>query len=355
MADRCTRRWEVDPYRDGRFGEKDARSFERHLRTCSVCTRQLERDERLRELARVLPGTDPSELSMRRLRARVMRDAATGNVRSASPRGWRFAATATVVLVGLGGWAAVVSRHAPSSEGKVATTPGTMAPSPTESPVAATMERLLAGSVIASAGSRWSQRRDGGSEQITFEDGSVHVHVRPLAPDERLVVMLPDGELEVRGTTFDVDVTRAATTRVHVDEGAVELRLRGQPSRRLKATETWVATVPARDAVLAPPHPVSSGPVAAANAVGGYNAAMELLRGGRNDEAAAAFHAFVLSQPSAPQTEDASFLEAVALARAGRIDAAGLAAEHHLASYPGSFHRKEAETLIARAAAQRGR
>jgi TolA-binding protein len=107
--------------------------------------------------------------------------------------------------------------------------------------------------------------------------------------------------------------------------------------------------------VVAPAHPVSSGPLAAADGIDGYNAAMDLLRGGRNDEAAAAFHAFVLSQPGAPQTEDASFLEAVALARAGRSDAAGLAAEHHLASYPGSFHRKEAATLIARAAAQRGR
>ena len=68
----------------------------------------------------------------------------------------------------------------------------------------------------------------------------------------------------------------------------------------------------------------------------------------------AAFQAFLLAHPAAPQVEDASFLEAVALARAGRVDAASLAAEQHLASFPGSFHRKEASILVARAASQRG-
>jgi TolA-binding protein len=363
MMDRCTRLWEIDPYRDGRLGEKDARSFERHLRACSACSGQLERDERLRELARALPDADPGELPLRRLRARVMRDAATGDVRPGRPRGWRLAATAAVVLVGLGGWAAVASRHVPTvtsvTSVTVATASGAGAPSPTESPGAVLVTETLAGTVVASAGSRWSQKRGGGVEEIAFEDGSLHMHVRPLAAGERLVVVLPDGELEVRGTTFDVDVTQGATTRVHVDEGVVELRLRGQTLRRLQATETWVATAPTASRQLpplAPPaHTAASEPVAAADGIGGYSAAMELLRGGRNDEAAAAFHAFALSQPRAPQAEDASFLEAVALARAGRIDAAGLAAEHHLASYPGSFHRKEAAILVARAAAQRGR
>ena len=86
----------------------------------------------------------------------------------------------------------------------------------------------------------------------------------------------------------------------------------------------------------------------------GYTAAVELLRAGRGDDAAAAFHAFLLAHPAASQAEDASYLEAVSLARAGRTDAAGLAAEHHLARYPASFHRKEAAILVARAADQRG-
>jgi TolA-binding protein len=81
---------------------------------------------------------------------------------------------------------------------------------------------------------------------------------------------------------------------------------------------------------------------------------MALLRAGRNEEAASAFHSFAQSQPTASQAEDASFLEAVALARAGRGDAAGLAAQRHLESFPGSFHRRQASLLVAKAAAQRG-
>ena len=94
--------------------------------------------------------------------------------------------------------------------------------------------------------------------------------------------------------------------------------------------------------------------MAADDGAAAYAGALDLLRSGRGEEAASAFHVFLLAHPAAPQAEDASFLEAVALARAGRVDAASLAAEHHLASYPGSFHRKEAAILVARTASQRG-
>jgi TolA-binding protein len=103
-----------------------------------------------------------------------------------------------------------------------------------------------------------------------------------------------------------------------------------------------VASVPAPVVSAPAPTPVDEGESA-------YASAVALLRDGRNAEAAAAFQAFVITHPQAPQTEDASYLEAVALARAGRIDAAALAAEQHLARFPGSFHRREAEALVARA------
>ena len=112
------------------------------------------------------------------------------------------------------------------------------------------------------------------------------------------------------------------------------------PSPRASASTTG-------DRPVAPPAAADEGATA-------YADALALLRAGRGDEAAAAFHAFLIAHPGAPQAEDASFLEAVALARAGRTDAAALAAEHHLASFPGSFHRKEAAILVARAASQRG-
>jgi TolA-binding protein len=186
------------------------------------------------------------------------------------------------------------------------------------------------------------------------------VHVRPQAANEGFVLLLPDGSIEVRGTTFDVTVENGRTRAVHVDEGIVELRLRGQSVRRLLAGEAWPPSEPAPanppvfHAPDAAPRTVASAPIAATSGDDGralaYSSAIALLTAGRNDEAAVALHAFFVSHPDAPQAEDASFLEAVALARAGRIDAAGLVAEDHLARFPSSFHEKEAAQLVERAA-----
>jgi TolA-binding protein len=130
----------------------------------------------------------------------------------------------------------------------------------------------------------------------------------------------------------------------------------------LTAGDTWTAA-PSQPVAFKPPaaarvQPVTSvaAPVVTAPAApapvdegeSAYAGAVGLLRDGRNAEAAAAFQAFVIAHPQAPQTEDASYLEAVALARAGRADAAALAAEQHLSRFPGSFHRREAEALVAR-------
>jgi len=355
MADMCSRLWEIDPYREGRLGAGDARSFERHLLACEACRTQVKRDERLRELARALPDDGPTALSLRRLRTRVLRDAAAGVAPPAASRGLRAGIAALVVVVGagLGVWAFAAHRAQPSLAHVTVVVTPPMAP--TEGTPSAQPAEALAGAVVPSGVARWSQTRARGVEQVVLDDGVLRLHVRPQVVGERFLVMLPDGELEVRGTTFEVSVEEGATTRVHVDEGVVDVRLRGREPRRLGAGETWSATALA--ASSSPTHAVRPRPSASAAVADGgtaYATAIRLLRDGRNDEAASALHAFVLSQPGAAQAEDASFLEAVALARAGRSDAAALAAEHHLASFPASFHRREAAILVARAAAQRG-
>ena len=224
------------------------------------------------------------------------------------------------------------------------------APSPVSEPYAAT--------VVASNDARWSQERLLGIERVTLDEGLLHVHVRPQKATERFLVILPDGTLEVRGTTFDVQVDHGATTSVRVDEGIVELRVGTVGPARLAAGDAWPTPLAPRPAPAPLPrvavtHSGAPAPVPAASAAP-YADAMRLLRDGRYEEAAALFHAFAEAPPRASQAEDASFLEAVALARAGRSDAAALAAEHHLASFPSSFHRKEASILVARAAVQRG-
>jgi hypothetical protein len=350
-GERCSRLWEVDPYREGRLGARDAQSFQRHLSACEVCRTQLEHDERLRTLAQALPEDAPSELSLRRLRGRVLRDIAMGIAPPTSSRALRLV-LAMLALAGLatGGWALVAHRPPPAIAIQV---PETATPPTT--PSALEPAEAFAGAVVASTGARWSQTRVHGVERVVLDDGALRMHVRSQVVGERFLVMLPDGELEVRGTTFEVSVEHGATTRVHVEEGEVEVRLEGQETRRLAMGETWRITAPLAASALS--NRTRSAPAASTAVVDGaaaYAAAIGLLREGRNDEAAAAFHALVQSQPSASQAEDASFLDAVALARAGRGNAAALAADDHLARFPGSFHRREATILVARAAGQRG-
>jgi len=354
----CDRRWEVDAYREGRLGDKDSQSFERHLRLCQDCKLRKDCDERLRMLASSLPQDDPSELTLRRLRTRILRDVATGAV-PREPMPWTrvaMAAGLALAVVG-GGWIALRRPAAPAAIPVVATT---TAASPSPPPAA---PDALAGTVTVLADARWTQVRQDGVERVTLDDGTLGVHVRHQQVGERFLVVLPDGEIEVRGTTFDVSVAGGATSRVHVDEGLVELRLHGRDVARLASGETWtppVAPVTVADRPV-PSRVVPSTasdrpapPVGPDEGATAYAQAVQLLRDGHGDDAAAAFHAFLLAHPAAAQAEDASFLEAVALARAGRTDAAALTAEHHLASFPGSFHRKEAAILVARSASQRG-
>ncbi len=363
----CERSWELDAYREGRLGEADALSFERHLRSCAVCASTRSSDERLRDLARALPDEQADTLRMRRVRRRIMNDAAMGHAREGTGRGSSARLRVGVALATALGCATAAaigyrsSRRASETAAAVANGTSEKASSPAPSP--------FAGSVQPGAGSRWSQSRDRDVETVRLDEGTLSVHVRPQLVYERFLVSVPDGEIEVRGTTFDVTVEGGKTTGVQVADGVVELRLAGWAVRRIGAGEAWpekaapdvepqaplprvrVAAHRETAPTTAPSSAVRAG---ADDGAAAYSEAMGLLGAGRNGEAAAALRAFAVAHPDAPQVEDATFLEAVALARAGRTDAAGLAAEQHLARFPSSFHRKEAVILVDRAARLRG-
>jgi TolA-binding protein len=367
----CDRAWEIDALREGKLGAKDAESFERHARACEVCTSAAARADRLRDLARALPDSAPSDLSVRRVRSRVLHAVATRTERPSSRPlaapavgvGLVLAATTAAFFVARGGEhvtsAARLAVHAPMREGIT--------------------EVQYAARVTNDDGAKWAQSRRGSTERVELESGTLTIRVRHQEVGERFLVDLPDGELEVRGTTFEVTARDGVTERVHVDEGKVSLRVVGRAELLLGAGATWThADAPFASATASTPLPASASASAAtpsassssspattatsmtsAPSMGGaeesaFADAVALLQSGRYEAAADAFHAFVGAHASASQAEDASYLEAVALARAGRVDAAGLAAERHLASFPRSFHAKEAAILVARAARDRG-
>jgi hypothetical protein len=231
----------------------------------------------------------------------------------------------------------------------------------------------MAGSVAPSPGAVWTQTREGAVERVSLETGTLRLHVRPQAPGEQFFVRLPDGEIEVRGTTFEVTALDGSTRHVGVVDGTVVLRLQGLPDVSIGPGASWAASPSSGPDEAAPAGATSAGVAAtprrraadvgpsargvpdADDDASTYVEAMQSFRKGLYDRAAAAFHAFTLVHPKAAEAEDASFLEAVSLTKAGRWDAAALAAERHLETFPHSFRRKEASILVARAATRRGR
>jgi len=333
--------------RDGRLGDAERASFERHARTCPACAREV---QALDALAHALRESNPEQvddLHIRRERTRLLaafdRELLVPE-RHSGRRGrlvWPLAAGALVA--GL----AVFWR----------------ARSPAPQPVPAADAVVHADDAAA-----WSERLDGDREEVLLEHGSLWIHVDHGSGHRRLVVILPDGQLEDTGTTFTVAAENGRTTRVAVEEGSVVLRLRGARSVTIGSGETWMPTVPAPSPCATSPStseppssaspvapPVLSGSAARAlspvpatlptDASSDFRAAMSALDRGDNREAAAGFAGFLTEHPRDPRAEDAAYLRVIALERCGDRTGAKAAALDYLNRYPTGFRRAEVERL----------
>jgi TolA-binding protein len=351
MSRACGQAWKADALDDGTLPASDAASFEIHVRGCEECRARVRLDRRLHTLAAELPIARPLELPLHRIRARILSDAREEK-RRRTPR-WRLAGMAAgLLLLTLALTLAIGLRRRSRS---------VLLPN---EPLAAT--------VTAAPGAEWSQARHENLETVELTRGELWIVVRKQTEGERFVVDLPDGQLEVRGTTFDVVADAHSTQHVHVVNGRVELRLLGRAVVELSAGQTWEAMAPepssptpaAVDSSASSaspssssrppplPHPVSS--ATPGDESRDYEAAMNLYRAGRYSEAADGFHRFAERYRDSAFLEDTTFLEALSLTKAGHADAGAVAAARHLAEFPRSFHVKEASVLVARAARDRG-
>ncbi len=344
MRRSCDHSWKADALDAGSLAAGDAASFERHARACQRCRDRLRIDRRLHSLVEQLGAVEPADLRIHRLRARVLGDA---RERATHPRrwtrAWLFGAVALfAALLAV----ALFVRHR-----------RTLLPP----------DEPFAGTVTAGPGANWSQSRRVHVETILLSQGELWIVVRKQMPDERFLVETAAGEIEVRGTTFNVLVDEHAIRHVHVVEGLVALRLRGRPVLELAAGQTWdldaPASIPVAPASTATS--TSAGPLPIARNLpamaprantesADYEGAMGLYRSARYAEAAEAFRRFAAQHRNSGLTEDATFLEALSLTRAGQVDAGAMAASRHLAAFPNSFHMKDASILVARAARERG-
>jgi hypothetical protein len=390
MKPACPRLFEAEALRDGRLVGAELSNFERHLSMCPHCSREVEALQALGDALRDT-GLGPAraggqhgeagadELHIRRERTRLLAAFDAALVPPERKYGARsvllgFAAVAAI-LVGL----------------FVYFGPRAGAPDVGTGPVV----------VHADSDASWSRRSDGSLEKIVLERGALSIRVDPaLALDHRrLLVVLPDGELEDIGTTFTVSADAGRTTRVSVQSGSVVLRLRGQPPLALGAGDTWTPSPPAapsasackscEPASLSAPSasPLSSAPArrvpassvpahstprpkpsashgASQSASHGasesvshsatraepegardFRAAMAALDRGDNATAAARFADFLAAHPGDARAEDAAYLRIIALQRANNTGSMKEAAAQYLRRYPKGFRRAEVETL----------
>jgi hypothetical protein len=326
--------------RDGRLTGAERASFERHVTTCSSCSREVQALEALAETLRASVPETANELHVRRERTRLL--AAFDHFLVApehrgSLRRLRWPAVVATLAVGL----VVLWRVRPATEAARA-------------------------AIRADGAAVWSDHLEGDRERVVLERGALWIHVDHSSGEHRLLVALPDGELEDTGTTFTVSAEDGHTTRVAVQEGHVVLRLRGRPLVALDAGQTWIPEVPAPAAWAgaAPPSgpaPTASPAPAASNApprpsaplasvlvpdpLAEFRAAMAALDVGDNHQAASGFASFLERHPHDPQAEDAAYLRVVALQRCG--DAVGMkeAALEYLRRYPAGFRHAEVDGL----------
>jgi TolA-binding protein len=368
----CARRWEASALEDGRLGTDGRVAFERHAEACADCARERAGLAQLRKLIDADERPEATPLERRRLRSEILRKA---NRETVAPRsrmqiqiGAALAVAAAILIY-------VVARHPPKS-GAGQTAASTSSSAHYE--------------VDGHKGAHWNASQSGGTTRVALADGEAAFHVEHLAKEQRFLVALPDGEVEVRGTRFVVSVDHGHTRRVEVTEGRVALRLADVRERELYAGEAWertsdpaapVAAAPSATMAIPPAAPVASAissanapapklttasaqtlvagtsmtgtasvpappaaPTASVNG-GRFADAMAFFRAGRYADADLAFAAFESAAPSDPRAEDAAWLRAVAKSRAGDAAGASKQAQRYLDRYPQGFRRSEAEAL----------
>ncbi|HXU62577.1 MAG TPA: hypothetical protein VN962_12795 [Polyangia bacterium] len=339
MRPDCARLFEVEAMRDGRLAGSERDSFVRHMSACRACAREAEALDRLVEEVRGRCVGDEAADELRAVRQRTRLLAAFDRALLTSgrrrPRRW---------LLGMAGAVAIA--------GGVLLAPRSRPTRPVADAPAAVIQ--------PAAGTVWSAGTDGDVERIVLERGALTVHVdHATSRRGRVLVVLPDGELEDIGTTFTVSAADGHTQQVAVQQGSVLLRIRGAAPVALDAGQAWEARPPAAPPAGAPPARVQPAPAVKAPPPRAhaprdldepppsreFRALVRLLEGGEDCEAATRAARFVAAYPDDPRVEDAAYLRVVALQRCGSADDMKQAAREYLRRFPSAFRRAEVERL----------
>jgi TolA-binding protein len=358
----CRRTWEAEAIGDGRLDRTAGASFERHAVTCESCAEELRSLARLNQVMRDLPEYASQPMDRRRLRIALIQRANQRLIHGHQPRRGRsaFMALCACALV-----AAVVGARWLSTE------PGAKGSVHTPS------------FEVADVGdARWTTSISGNTAQVRLSAGTTALHVEHLMHEQRFLVELPDGELEVRGTRFQVTVAAQRTTRVEVSEGFVALRLFGREETILTAGQHWELPTPVASssglvsAIEPPPFnpqapaapaisrtiprsPIphaslasapstsdASAPAGTLPLVDSYEACIRTFESGDYLDADRLLATFEREHPTDARSEDAAFLRAVCHSRMGDSAGATRLASEYLVRYPHGLRRNEAQRLV---------
>jgi hypothetical protein len=325
---RCSRAWLAEAVRDGRVQGQERDGFERHAMTCPECAAEADELEDLGLSLRELPALQPDALSSLRQRRQLMADidaASMGRATSGSSlrsaAWWTLgaaAAAAAVVLLGPSVRDHFFHAWSVASEEVVEARP--------------------------EPGARWSQAVAVDFYVVHLEEGALWLRIHRPRASSKVVIEVPDGEIEDFGTVLTVRVTGGRTIGVVVDEGDVVLRLRGASNLHVRAGESWSAQDEPVRASPAPtlaqgvelPRPVTSTAV--------HPKAAHPARALAADDTVGR-HVAVAPESSveidAGNAEDSAYVEVLDLLRAGKSSAARAAARNYLQRFPNGFRRIE--------------
>lgn len=334
MSASCTRIWEVEAARDGRLDDRALESSRKHRGHCTECRQEHGRLSSLGALLNDAERPAMDELGAKRLRARILADAekslrteqpeATGSVRP-----FRTSlAVAAVLLATVGGYGAIHRAGAPK-------------------PTAIRVEN--------EGRANFERRTEGDIEHVTLLDGTARFSVaHEGAGPHKLVVKVPDGEVEDIGTTFHVTVREGRTVRVAVDEGRVVVHTTesGPHGRIVSAGEVWDAEPVATAKSTTGPSTFAPSPSAApstakptAEAVLHERPKAPVTSSAKTEPSSAPNKATPAAVPSSSAGEDTAYLTVVRLLREGRRDEAKAAARRYVVLYPGGLRRKEMDVV----------
>jgi hypothetical protein len=316
----CPRAWEVEAARDGRLVGSAREALDAHVRHCAPCAREVAALETLAHGLHALGDAPGDEVAIRRLRNRVLEavDAEqTGRARLGN-RGGRPARLGALALAAMVmGCVAYASLRAPRPRTELAQGPApavvVAASSLATSAVPVEREETRV-EVSAAAGARCTRSTEAAVDRFELLEGTLRLRVQRSPGGRRVVVAVPDGEVEDVGTAFEVVVADRHTDQVSVEEGRVVVRLTDRAPVTVEAGTAWRRPVAAR-------------------------------MKGRQDAGASANANAAVTASSQEEREDQAYLDVLRLMRERREGDARAAASRYLHDFPAGFRRAEMERV----------